>query len=108
MHRNTSKPKAPPAQELIRSISAIGDSGMLQNFFTEIFTATELRDLELRWELMKRLRDGIPQRKIARELGVSLCKITRGAKIVKDPNSMTNRILAESAGGIKMFPVTGF
>ena len=30
----------------------------------------------------------IPQRDIAKELQVSLCKVTRGAKIMKDKNSI--------------------
>ena len=61
----------------------IGDLDQMQEFLTEMLTPSERRDLALRWELMRQLKKGIPQRQIAAELGISLCKITRGAKILK-------------------------
>lgn len=91
MHRN--KP-APEPSELIEIISRTDDKDLLQKFFSEILTEAELKDLSLRWELMKKLREGIPQRQIASELGISLCKITRGAKILKDPSSATNKLFS--------------
>jgi len=68
----------------------------MRRFFEEIFTPAERKDLILRWELMKMLAEGKSQRAIASELGISLCKITRGAKIVHDPESVTNRIIKQS------------
>ena len=56
-------------------------------------TNAELKNLSLRWELMKKIKKGISQRKIASELGISLCKITRGSKILKNSNSVSNKIL---------------
>ena len=46
----------------------------------------------LRW-ILKMLKSGNSQREIAKELHVSLCKITRGAAILKDKNAITNKIL---------------
>jgi TrpR family transcriptional regulator, trp operon repressor len=65
----------------------------IEGFLNEIMTSTELKDLSLRWELMKKIKNGISQRKIASELGISLCKITRGSKILKNSNSVSNKIL---------------
>ena len=65
----------------------------MQEFLTEMLTPSERRDLTLRWELMRRLKKGIPQRKIAAELGISLCKITRGAKILKQDHSISKHYL---------------
>lgn len=65
----------------------------MEKFLREIFTPGELHDLALRWELMRRLSQGVPQRQIAGEMGISLCKITRGAKILKAENSITRSIL---------------
>jgi TrpR family trp operon transcriptional repressor len=45
---------------------------------------------------MKMLKAGIPQRKIASELGISLCKITRGAKVLKDPGAVANQYIQPS------------
>lgn len=64
-------------------------------FLSEILTQAELHDLSLRWELMRRLDNAQPQRQIAEQLGVSLCKITRGAKILKKPESVSKYLLRQ-------------
>ena len=79
--------------DLIAIFTRIRDEKVMKKFFSEIFTDAERSDLELRWELMKRLNEGIPQREIASQLGISLCKITRGSKIVKSKTSTTSKIL---------------
>ena len=40
-------------------------------------------------------RHELASRKVAETLGVSLCKITRGAKILKRPDSVAARVLAQ-------------
>lgn len=62
-------------------------------FLEEVLTPAERRDLGLRWELMWQLKKGIPQRQIAKNLGISLCKITRGAKILKQDNCISKEYL---------------
>ena len=71
----------------------IDDVQQMQSFLCEILTPSEQRDLALRWELMRRLRKGVPQRKIAADLGISLCKITRGAKVLKQDHSISKHYL---------------
>ena len=78
---------------VIDVFTGITDRNQMSRFFTEIFTDAERRDLSKRWELMQQLEQGVPQREIASRLGISLCKITRGAKIVKNNRSVTSRIL---------------
>jgi len=80
-------------KELIKLFSSINDKDTMAAFFSEIFTEAERKNLSLRWQLMKMLHKNIPQREIASILGVSLCKITRGAKIIKDKNSVTRQVL---------------
>jgi TrpR family trp operon transcriptional repressor len=65
----------------------------MTKFLGEIFTSHELRDLALRWQLMTMLHQGMAQRRIAAELGISLCKITRGARVMKNSRSMTRRLM---------------
>ena len=60
-----------------------------------MLTPTELHDLVLRWELLELLEQGVSQRKVATKLGISLCKITRGAKILKRSGSVAARVLAQ-------------
>jgi TrpR family trp operon transcriptional repressor len=49
----------------------------------------------LRWTLLELLAGGVPQRKIAEDLQISLCKITRGSKIMKQRGAVTARVLRE-------------
>jgi len=41
------------------------------------------------------LKEGRTQRAIAHELKVSLCKVTRGSKILKDKNSVITKYLVK-------------
>ncbi|MBC8481258.1 MAG: transcriptional regulator, partial [Planctomycetes bacterium] len=79
--------------ELSKIFADIDSQKDMEKFFHEIFTPAERNDLALRWELMKMIHNKLPQRKIASELKVSLCKITRGAKILKNNDSITKKIL---------------
>ncbi len=80
--------------ELPGIFAAITDAQEMESFFREIFTPKELKDLALRWQLLKELYEGQSQRGIAERHGISLCKITRGSKILKQEHSITRRILA--------------
>ena len=69
----------------------------IERFLRELLTPGELHDLALRWELVERLAVGVPQRQIAAQLGISLCKITRGAKILKKPRGVVAALVASDA-----------
>ncbi len=86
---------APDIRELVQVFSQIDNVRTMRKFFDEIFTEAERKDLSLRWQLMSMLKKKIPQREIASRLGISLCKITRGAKILKNRNSVTNKIISK-------------
>ncbi len=84
--------------ELSEILSGITNPDEINKFFDEILTDKEKKDIVLRWELMKMLKKGVTQRTIASELGISLCKITRGSKIIKTQESVVNKILNSFAG----------
>ncbi|MDR2617170.1 MAG: trp operon repressor [Endomicrobium sp.] len=77
---------------LIKAFSTIKNEKDIELFFKEIFTPQELNNLTLRWQLLEMLYTKQSQRSIASKLGISLCKITRGAKILKH-KSVTKKIL---------------
>lgn len=85
--------------ELIDVFTRTNNYEQMQKLFEELFTQREKYDFALRWRLMKDLHQGKTQREIANELGISLCKITRGSKILKDPESQMNTILKEYEHG---------
>ena len=88
----------PEIREISKVLADITSADDVEKFLYEILTDNERRDLSLRWELMKKLYKGVPQRSIASELGISLCRITRGSKILKSPDSVTGRLLASMPG----------
>ena len=79
--------------EISQILAEFTDPEDVKKFLMEILTENERKDLSLRWDLMRRLHTGVPQRAISSELGISLCKITRGSKILKSGDSIINEIL---------------
>jgi len=69
------------------------DAALIEQFFYQLFTAAEADEMAKRWALVKELAHGTPQRKIASQLGLSLCKITRGSKELKKPGSAFRQLL---------------
>ncbi|MCG8687125.1 MAG: trp operon repressor [Desulfobacterales bacterium] len=83
-------------KELLEVVLSIDNLDDLNNFFNDIFTPAELDDISLRWKLLKDLHGGMTQRKIAEKYGISLCKITRGSKVLKNKNSVVLKVLNQS------------
>lgn len=81
-------------KELAHILARIDDEALIRQFFTQLFTPAEIRRFEQRWELVKLLDEGVPQREIARRLGLSLCNITRGSRELKKSNSAFRAILS--------------
>jgi len=79
--------------ELIKIFTEISDFKEMKAFIEEILTPKEIEDFALRWKLLQELHEGSTQRSIASKYGISLCKITRGSKILKKDNSTTKKIL---------------
>jgi len=80
-------------RDLLSVLVSMKSVAEMDQFFEELFTPSELADLSLRWKLLKDLYAGVPQRKISEKLGVSLCKITRGSKVLKSDNSVVLKYL---------------
>lgn len=80
-------------KEISRLVCQMKSQGEVFKFFLEILTKSELVTLSKRWRILSMLAEGRTQRNIANELNVSLCKVTRGAKILKDQSSVINKLL---------------
>lgn len=93
MSRNETAPEKSGIDDLIKTLCKIRQPDKMQQLLEEILTPTEYHDLAMRWELMQRLLEGSTQRKIANDLRISLCKITRGAKILKQKGAVTKKYL---------------
>jgi len=82
--------------EMSRALAG-ADAVLIQDFLYSLFTPSEADEIAKRWALVKRIAEGVPQRDIAKELGLSLCKITRGSRELKKEGSSFRRML-ERAG----------
>jgi TrpR family trp operon transcriptional repressor len=80
-------------REIAAVLAGLDDVELIERFLRSILTQRELDDLSSRWELVKRLRRGDSQRTISRDLGLSLCKITRGSREMKAADSALRRVL---------------
>lgn len=80
-------------KELANVFSQIENGTEMEHFLKEILTESELEALIFRWRLMQDLYHGETQRHIAEKHHISLCKITRGSKILKDPKSISLKLL---------------
>jgi TrpR family trp operon transcriptional repressor len=80
--------------ELASALAGTGDRNLIRDFLYCLLTPAEIADIAARWALVKELKRKTPQREIARDLGVSLCKITRGSRELKKPGSAFQRMLA--------------
>lgn len=80
-------------EELAAVLAATSDQTLVRNFLTSLLTPSERLDVASRWELVNRIDQGETQRRVATELGVSLCKITRGSKELKKPDSAFKAML---------------
>lgn len=77
--------------ELAEAVARFRGADEVSRFLEELFTPSECVELSKRWALMRELLAGKSQRAIARELRLSLCKITRGAKYARDERSVLRR-----------------
>ena len=79
--------------ELAETLTHIDDRELMLEFLRELLTAREAERISGRWEIVKRLSEGVPQRRIAEELGLSLCNITRGSRELRRRESAMRTVL---------------
>ena len=76
-----------PLNELARALASADNPELIKGFLKSLLTENEVTDISSRWTLVRLLDQGMSQRTISRELGLSLCKITRGSRELKKEDS---------------------
>ncbi|MDA3941100.1 MAG: Trp family transcriptional regulator [Spirochaetia bacterium] len=74
-------------QELSQTLAECTDPVLIEDFLKSLLTDSESAGVANRWALVRLLDEGMSQRHIAKELGLSLCNITRGSKELKKEDS---------------------
>jgi TrpR-related protein YerC/YecD len=77
--------------ELIKAFLSLKNEEELKAFFRDIMSERDLRELQMRWDVAKKLDAGVPFTQISEESGQSPTTITK-----------INRWLKEGTGGYKM------
>jgi len=76
-----------PLNELSHALAQAEDPELIKAFLESLLTENEVNDISSRWTLVRLIERGMSQRSISRELGLSLCKITRGSRELKKDDS---------------------
>lgn len=69
--------------ELIELLLDIKDREVMENFLLGILTPKELKEIPTRLQIVKRLKKGVAQHKIAEQLGVGIATVTRGSREIQ-------------------------
>ncbi len=68
---------------LVETLLGIKGKNEMRNFLYGILTPYELSEIPRRLEIVKLLKKGVAQHKIANDLGVGVATVTRGSRELK-------------------------
>ena len=84
-------------EEITNFILKLNSQEEAQAFLKEMLSEAEMSALSKRWRILSMLAEGRTQRNIVKELKVSLCKVTRGSKLLKDKDSVITKHFMENS-----------
>lgn len=73
-------------EELISELLKHDSKEKVSNFLEGILTPKELMEIPARLQIIKQLKKGVPQHKIAEEMGLGVATVTRGSKEIQKGN----------------------
>ena len=74
--------------EFVALLLSIDDAEQMQALLRAYLSPGELKEIPKRLQITKQLRDGLPQREIAKNLGVGIATVTRGSKVLDELNKL--------------------
>lgn len=83
--------------DLADALASLDDPRSMEACLRSILTPRETAAIGLRWRIVCLLQAGMTQRAIAARLGVSLCKVTRGARELKKGPAEFKRAVSRAA-----------
>ncbi|MBS98823.1 MAG: transcriptional regulator [Oceanospirillaceae bacterium] len=77
----------PYINELLDHLLQQPDRASLEQALEALLTPSELTEVCKRLQILRLLEEGVPQREIARRLGVGIATVTRGSRALKSETS---------------------
>ena len=103
--------KTPEVQALFEAILRLEKTEDTEDFFRDLCTLNELRDMAQRWAVVRMLDAGLHYADISRRTGASTATITRIASWLNHGEggyrSMLDKLDAASRTGTTPYPVAG-
>lgn len=73
-------------KELVNTLQKMDTPQKMMNFLEGILTLKELEEIPTRLQIVKMLKEGIPQHQIAEQLRIGIATVTRGSKEIQKGN----------------------
>ncbi|MDA1292834.1 MAG: Trp family transcriptional regulator [bacterium] len=70
-------------RDLYALLASVKDEKEAKLLIDDLLTPQEVASLAERWQLIRELDKGTPQRDISQKLGISISKITRGSRMLQ-------------------------
>jgi TrpR family trp operon transcriptional repressor len=70
-------------EDLIKHVQSLHSQDEIEDFLQGILTPKELKEISMRFIIVRMLKAGISQHQIAKDLGVGIATVTRGSKEIK-------------------------
>lgn len=85
-------------KELVNLILSSSNKGELDELLTALLTPSEYEELAKRWQIVKKLIEGVTQREIKNELNVSIATVTRGSREIRYGSNAFKRFYERLCG----------
>lgn len=80
-------------RQLWKLFASIENEKEAKMLMEDLLTPQEIEATAERWQIIQQLRNGIPQRKIAENLKISIAKITRGSHALQNGSGGFNHFI---------------
>lgn len=71
-------------QNLIHYFLDTQDAAVMEKKLNALLTPNEISEMQHRLQIFQLLEEGVPQREIAKQLGVGIATVTRGSRALKE------------------------
>lgn len=71
-------------KDLVQFLSEVDDESVLEKRLKVLLTPNEISEMVSRLKIIALLEEGVPQRDIAKQLGVGIATVTRGSRALKE------------------------